>query len=322
MSDITVVALTLGEPYAERALASVERQTLAPAATVVVREVSPFHRALNAGASQVRTPFFLQLDADVILDDNCLADLRALMRDDVSMTSGLLRDPIVGRTTGVRLYRTACFDHAQIRDSISPDMDFTDDTARLGWVRRCALRWPADRARWHTFGDHRPDYTPLYTFNKFRLEGVRARYRRREGRARLMFERLCPSVHPASTLALIATAHGFFDRQQGDLLAPYRRTAEFDGLQDFLAAGNGGPALDPPADAAHPQQRFRAAYVFAAACRQRRAPGPFLAELDRLRNARDADAWVALAGLCQGVFELEYSDDRASEAYAALAEIL
>ncbi|HSP95629.1 MAG TPA: hypothetical protein VL049_00095 [Candidatus Dormibacteraeota bacterium] len=45
MSDVAVVALTLGEAYAERALASARRQTLPPAATVTVRDVSPFHRA-------------------------------------------------------------------------------------------------------------------------------------------------------------------------------------------------------------------------------------------------------------------------------------
>src|SRR5512147_1293944 len=169
MGDITVVALTIGEPYLERALASAQRQTLPPAATVVVRGMSPFHCALNAGAAQVQTPFFVQLDADVILDDTCLAELRALMRDDVSIVSGLLRDPIVGRTVGVRLYRTACFADVQIRDSISPDMDFTNDTARLGWLRRNALHWRGpERAHWHTFGDHRPDYTPLYTYSKFR----------------------------------------------------------------------------------------------------------------------------------------------------------
>jgi hypothetical protein len=323
MSDITVVALTLGEPYAERALASARRQTLPPADIVVVRGISPFHRALNAGAAQVRTPFFVQLDADVIFDDTCLAELRALMRDDVSIVSGLLRDPIVGRTLGIRLYRTACVAQVQIRDSISPDMDFTVDTARLGWIRRSALHWRGpDRTRWHTFGDHRPDYTPLYTYSKFRLEGIRARYRGCERRARVMLQRLCPSRHPAAPLALIATAHGFFHRDPTDQLAPYRQTAEFDRLQAFLGAAESSPAADPPAPAGDPSQRFRDAHAFAVACRQRRAPAAFLAHLEQLRRAADPHDWVALVGLCHGVFQDQHSEERAREAYAALVEIL
>jgi hypothetical protein len=323
MSDITAVALTIGETYLERALASLRRQTLPAAATVIVRGVTPFHRALNSGAAQVRTPFFVQLDADVILDDTCLAQLRALMRDDVAIASGLLRDPIVGRALGVRLYRTECVAQVPIRDSISPDLDFTTDTARLGWIRQNALCFHhPDPAHWHTVGEHRPDYTPLYTFSKFRLEGIRARYRAREGRPGRMLRRLCPSAHPASLLALIATAHGFFTDDAADQLAPYRPTADFEALQDFLAAPPGGAAPEAPGDGDDRARRFRDAYAFAIACRQGRAPAAFLAQLQRLRHATDPAAPTALVGLCHGVFEQEYRDERAQRAYAELIGIL
>lgn len=323
MSDVTVVALSLGEAYGERALASVERQTLAPAEVVVVRDVTPFHRALNAGAARVRTPFFLQLDADVTLDDTCLAELRALMRDDASIVAGLLRDPVVGRTTGIRLYRTACFARVQIRDSISPDMDYTDDTARHGWIRVNALHWRgADRRAWHTFGDHRPDYTPLYTWGKFRLEGVRARYRRREGRAWQMLQRLCPSPSPAAPLALIAMAHGFFHRDASDQLAPYQRTAELERLQAFLAASDDAGAPTPPPRAGDAARRFADAFAFGVACYQRRSPSAFLAHLDRLRHSGDRLDALALVGLCHGLFHDQPRADHVAAAWASLTEIL
>lgn len=323
VSDVTVVALSLGERYGERALASAQRQTLPPADIVVVRDVSPFHRALNAGAARVRTPFFVQLDADFTLDETCLAELRALMRDDAGMVAGLLRDPVVGRTMGIRLYRTACFAEVQIRDSISPDMDFTNDTARLGWIRVNAVHWRgAEPVAWHTFGDHRPDYTPLYTYAKFRLEGVRARYRRREDRARMMLRRLCPSPHPAAPLALIAMAHGFFHRDASDQLAPYRRTAEFDRVQAFLAARDDGRAPDPPSRAGDAAQRFRDAFAFGVACHQRPCPSAFLAHLDRLRRGGDPADALALVGLCHGLFDDELRPDRVADAWAALTEIL
>lgn len=321
MSDITVVALTIGEPYFERAMASVARQTLPPAATVIVRGVAPFHRALNEGAAQVRTPFFVQLDADVVLDDTCFADLRGLMDDGVAITSGLLRDPIVERATGVRLYRTACFEHVQIRDSISPDMDFTNDTASHGWVRRSLLRWPSpDPTTWHTVGEHRPDYTPLYTFAKFRLVGIRSRYRRAEARAQLMLQRLCKSRHPRAALALIATAHGMFDGDTSDQLRPYAPTPEFEALQAFLAAPDGTP-LAPPATLGDPWLDFRHAYAYGVECRRRGASTAAVAEIERLRRL-GADAWIPLVGLCHGLFQERDDDASAAAAYAALREIL
>ena len=57
------------------------RQTLPVADTIVVRGVSPFHCALNAGAAQVRTPFFVQVDADMTFDDTCLEDVRKKRRE-------------------------------------------------------------------------------------------------------------------------------------------------------------------------------------------------------------------------------------------------
>ncbi len=53
MSDITALLLTIGEAYADRALDSVNRQSLPPQDIIVVRDVRPFHKALNEGASRV-----------------------------------------------------------------------------------------------------------------------------------------------------------------------------------------------------------------------------------------------------------------------------
>ena len=75
--DVTAVVFTIGEPYLPRALASLERQSLPPAAIVRVEHVSPFHRAFNAGVARVRTDFFVHVDADIILDPTALADLVA-----------------------------------------------------------------------------------------------------------------------------------------------------------------------------------------------------------------------------------------------------
>ena len=326
MSDITAVVLSIGEPYTERAVASVWRQTLPPADMVLIRDISPFHHALNAGAARVRTPFFAQVDADVILDDTCLEELRSRMRDGLGLVSGLLRDPVIGRAHGIRLYRTQCFEHVQIRDSISPDMDFGIDIRRHGWVRLYALKYRGERRdHWHTFGDHRPDYTPHYTFCKFLLEGIRCRYRRHESRVRRIFQQLRVSEHTAATIALIALAHGLFRREQRDLLVPYQRTAEFELLEAFLARrGDHSTTAAVPADGADGDlhARFRRAYELGAHYRQRGASAGFLARLQQLKQQPDLASWMSLVGMCHGLFDQQHRDTEVDESYASLAEIL
>lgn len=322
MRDITAVVLSIGESYTERAIASLHRQTLRPADLVVVRGVSPFHRALNHGAAQVHTPFFVQVDADMVLDDTCLAELRSRMHDHLGLVSAQLRDPVLGRVHGIRLYRTQCFEDVQIRDTISPDLDFTTDIQARGWGRVFTLRYDGARCEeWHTFGDHRPNYAdPQYTFGKFLLEGVRSRYRRREGRVRMKFRQLRASTHDVASLALIAVSHGLFLDEQRDLLAPYRRTADFALLQTFLAAGGDGVVLDDGDGTL--RERFGRAYEQGIHCRQHGAAATFLARLDQLKRQAGVAAWMTLVGMCHGLFHRDGTDASTDQAFASLAEIL
>lgn len=325
MRDITAVVLSIGEPYTDRAIASVQSQTLPVADTVVVRGISPFHCALNAGAAQVRTPFFVQVDSDMTFDDTCLEELRGRMGDELGLVSGHLRDPMMGRVHGIRLYRTKCFEHVQIRDSISPDMDFGNDIERHGWGRLYALRIHGPREQWHTFGDHRPDYNPLYTFSKFILSGVRARYRRHQGKVQLIFQQLRESRHEAATIALIAVAHGLFLREERDLLAPYRRTADFALLEAFLAAP-GEEACDAAEFTAGTpnslRERFKRSYELGVRARQRGQSNAFITRLHALKAQTDVGSWLELVAQCHGLFHDRYGDADVDEAYAAITELL
>jgi len=320
---MTAVVLSIGEPYTERAIASVHRQTLAADAQVVVRGVAPFHRALNEGAAQVRTRFFVQVDADVILDDDCFAALHALMTEPIGLVSGLLRDPLLGRTQGVRLYRTACFARVRIRDSISPDMDFERDIRAHGWDRQFALRYRgAEPNGWHTFGDHAPGYTTHYTFCKFVLEGVRIRYRRHEGRVAVTFGRLRASRHSAANLAVIGVARGLFLSEQRDLLVPYARTAETDMLEAFLAADGGGDGGAAAAADGDERDGFLGAAAQGWRDREAGASAAFLARLQTLRTRGGRAAWLAALGQCHGLFHGPDQHGAAQAAYASLRELL
>ena len=219
MSDVSAIVLSVGEPSTSRAVASLAAQTLAPHQVILVEHVSPFFRAMNAGVRQVSTPFFVQVDADMILDPTCLASLRSVVRDDTGVSVGQLRDPLLGQVVGVKLFRTECFRNAGFTDSISPDTDFIAAIRRRGWKTE-TFRDTDSALLPPTVGEHRPDYTPAYTFRKHLLEGSRYRYRGARQGLRWRVGRLEESTHEMALLAQIALAHGFFLPGERDDLTP------------------------------------------------------------------------------------------------------
>jgi len=106
VSDVGAVVLHLNEPFWPLALASLDKQTLSVAQTVVLTGISPFYRALNEAAARMEMPYFVQVDADMQLDPHCVQSLRALMSEDCACVVGHLRDPLMGRIVGVKLFRT------------------------------------------------------------------------------------------------------------------------------------------------------------------------------------------------------------------------
>jgi len=193
---------------------------------VDIEGVSPFHRALNEAARRMTSPFFVQVDADMILDRDCFAELRGAVRSDTGIVVGELRDPMAGHTVGVKLFRKACFADAQASDSVSPDTDFGRAIRRRGWKTVYASRPAGAFQATRTFGEHRPDYTPPYTWRKFLLEGGRLRYRGAQGGLRSRIARLESSRHPQARLALLALYRGFFRAGDHDGLVPMDESAD------------------------------------------------------------------------------------------------
>ncbi|MGH7789891.1 MAG: hypothetical protein ACRERC_23690 [Candidatus Binatia bacterium] len=328
--DVTAVVLTVDEPSTDRALASVARQTPAVAAVVVVRGTVPFHRALNAGAAQVRTPYFVQVDADMVLDPTCCAGLRACMADNVGVVIGFLRDPLIGRVGGIKLFRAACFADEQFPDSISPDTDFYRSIERRGWAIAYALRDPSTPGEpRHVFGDHLPDYTPHYTFRKFAVLGARHRHRRAAVTLLQLVRRLHASPHPAALVALIGTAYGISLPTGRDLLAPDAPGADFERLAGFLARA--GAAADPPEavraiEQLAPRAAWERGYRCGLALHGDQAAAPFVAALRHLGAAMAGEhgpiAWAALAGLCHGLFADTFDAAAVDDAFARLNQVL
>ncbi len=321
-SDVTALLLATGEPFVERALASLERQTQPPVDVVRVDDVSPFHRAFNAGMSRVRSEFFVQVDADMILDLEALADLRAAMAEGISTVIGGLRDPLRGSIVGVKLFRSEAACARPCADSITPAVDFIDAMGARGWMTSHAIKYRAGpKSLWHTFGEHQPDYAPDYTFAKFRIIGARYRRWRRLQSLQRMFTLLHRSQHPAAISAQIGTADGLFWAQTSDALTTSPPAGAFARLEPLLEGGGAHVAMPPIL----PTSTGREAYVghYRAGCEVARlVAGSALHEEVRALGARSGlQPWLALLGLCRGVLAEGFDLRVAESDFDGLSEL-
>lgn len=293
-SDVTAIILTTGEATTAEAVACIRRQSVPVADIVEVSGIRPFHKALNHGASQVKTPYFLQVDADMLLDPDCVGALRTAMQDDVGIAVGQLRDAMMGAVVGIKLFRTACFEHRAMPDSISPDTDFVEAIAASGWRTVYVGKQDADP---RTFGEHRPDYQPPYVFRKFMMEGQRYRHRAAPGGLRWQYDRLKRSPHPYALLARVALAAGVLEMAEGDALGRPGDVSEAGVIERLLntAAPTGVPAL--PSLEGTTAERFAAAWAIGA----KGGTGAFLSWLAAFETLPDEiRSFLPTLALCRG----------------------
>jgi hypothetical protein len=247
VSDVSAVVLSVGEPCVSRALESLSAQTYPLHEVLVIENVTPLYRALNEASRRVQAQFFAQVDADMMLDATCIEALRGGMDDTTGVVCAELRDDLMGQLVGVKLFRTACVRNVGFTDSVAQDTDFMISMKRTGWDLRYIGRHgdgrPAD-----TFGEHRPDYTPAYTFHKFLREGTRYRYRGARGGLLSKMKRLDTSPHPLALFAQLVLAHGFFLTAENDIHTPTVQDSRAPWLADFLNSNARLPtSLDQPA---------------------------------------------------------------------------
>ncbi len=317
--DVTAVVLTTGEATTEASIASLGRQTEPLADIVVVRDVRPFHRAINFGASQVTTPYFVQVDSDMILDETCVAALYAEMGRTTGVVVGHLRDPLLGTIVGIKLFRTRSFRDVGLSDTISPDTQFIDDLAAAGWTTRyVGVR---EKGAWdtsNTLGEHQPDYSASYVYRKHLMEGQRYRHRRAIGGFKGHLARLEQSRHEMALVAQVGLARGFFRQRNVDLLGLNEGEDELLRLREFLADVR--PAAELPAP---PPDRAPLAQAFATWFRLGKATfddadGPAFRSYMRLLDLDPVGppGWPLKLALCQGLLAPAITDEAIAESFA------
>jgi hypothetical protein len=227
-ADVGAVVLSLGEPTTARALRSLRAQTLPAGEPVLVEGITPFHRALNDGVARTTAPFFVQVDADMVLDADAVATLLDAMEPDVGIAVGALRDPLMGTIAGLKLYRRECFEHARLRDTPAPEVDFYLRLRERGWHTVCVSG--------RTVGEHRPDYEAGYVFGTYVLLGSRYLPRADACGLRWRVEALRRSDHAMAPVARIAMSHGVFVRPTRDVAKPRPSASDSRFLRELAVA--------------------------------------------------------------------------------------
>jgi glycosyltransferase involved in cell wall biosynthesis len=291
----------------------VRRQDWPLAEIIVLRDKVPFHKAINAAAEQVTTPFFLQVDSDMILDPHCVRALRRAMRPNVGIAVGYLRDAMMERVVGIKLFRTDCFKVAAFRDSITPDTDFGEEIRHAGWQTVFVGR-PHGPSDLTTLGEHRPSYEPAYTYRKYLMEGQRYTHRRDIAGFRWHLGRLEHSRHPAAFVAQVALARGFFRPQNRDALGLMQGDEEFALLEEFLRCDK-DPYSVKPADlrsaaSATMRDRFYECFQIGKALFEAHDPVAF-ARFMKVLNSREDDPslWICKLALCRGLLASTCGDN-------------
>lgn len=324
-NDISAVVLSVGETTTQLALYSLHRQTIAPSDVVVVRDVRPFHKALNTGAAQVKTPFFVQVDADMVLDPHCIAALRGGMDRDTGMVVGRLRDALTKQVVGIKMFRTACFADTVFRDTISPDTDFADEIERRGWKTVYIGRDASDENEsWVTFGEHRPDYSHTYTFHKFVLEGHRYRHRRTIAGLVWRMSRLAASTHPAALAAQLGLAEGLFAEAEHDLLGHSAIHPGFLRYETFADPSRNCHRVNADFHCAEtsPEARFQAFYRQGHALAAD-SPDAVRDVLGRFEDTNPSyTAWMDTIALCRGLLASQLDDKAITADFGILRDFI
>ncbi len=328
MSEVSAVVLTVGEPFVERAMRSLATQSIPLHERVVIAHVSPFSRAINEGARRVSTPYFVQVDADMILDPTCVEVLLGHMRPGTGIVVAELRDAMVGQVVGIRMFRTACFRQGGMPDSISPDTDFGERLVRQKWrtqyVEDPGAMATAPRP---TVGEHRPDYTPSYTHRKFVLEGARVRYRAASHGLMFQLDALDHSMHSLALLAQVAYLHGLFVPMERDELKAPKNDQDAEAMATILAGAGRADALVagvlPLTPHAPLGEIFRRFVAVGAALGEARAGATFREVFASLSGRRaDRRALVARIALAHGLIRTGEDHARLSQNERALRDFI
>lgn len=232
---VSALLLTIGEKTFEAAYDALKKQTIPFHQIVVIKNVSPFSSAFNEGVSKITTPFFIECDADMILDRNCAEVLMSKITPTTGMVIGHLRDPLQGSVMGVKLYRTDCCRRFSHENHFNCEYIFYAELLENNWTAEIIDKKSA------TLGVHRADITdPVYHFERFKYLGVKIFARKAWWDFTNRLIELAQSQEKnIAVMSVMAMVCGFYLYQTSDHLKAYAISKEYHLWQKRLRSLSG-----------------------------------------------------------------------------------
>ena len=177
--DVTLFLITTGEPSTSTARKALETQAGGPYKIDVIRDVRPMSAAFNEMIDRCKTPFFVQVDADMVLRPLAVQKLMAAMEvssDDVAFVGFPLTDTHLKRPIcGVKIYRKSAMKLARYSNVRFCEMDQLHKLKQQGY--RHEVYWPeAPGGQVDTLGEHRSCQTNQAAFERYRDLFLRFKY--------------------------------------------------------------------------------------------------------------------------------------------------
>jgi len=179
-AEVTVFVSTVGAISFADCMAHLERQD-SRFRLRVITNVAPMSAAFQQMLDDCETPFYVQVDEDMILQPHAVRVLYDSIRNtesDVVMATGWLWDVHLGRhIIGVKIFRHGVVRHYPLANVRSCEMD------QLARLKRDGYRYltlpcdsPTEQCEW-TLGLHGAHYTPRSIFERYAtLEQVLCQY--------------------------------------------------------------------------------------------------------------------------------------------------
>ncbi|MBI4341822.1 MAG: hypothetical protein HY599_00470 [Candidatus Omnitrophica bacterium] len=173
--DLTVFVLSTGEETLPDCLRALEGQTH-PVRVERITGVAPMSRAFQAMPERCVTPYFVQVDADMLLDPDAIERLHTGIRRAgrfTVMVSGQLEEEGFGPGGAVKCWKRGLFRIARFRDARAVDRDLF---RRIRWLGLHPQPLPG------LFGIHRPRHSAFSAYVKAKGDVEKWRCLRRPAR--------------------------------------------------------------------------------------------------------------------------------------------
>jgi glycosyltransferase involved in cell wall biosynthesis/SAM-dependent methyltransferase len=169
--DVDIFISTINQPCFSACVESIKKQTYKNYSLKVIRNVEPMNEAFNTMIKEANKDYFIQVDEDFILNQNCVEQLKLLIGKTSSNTVFLCADLFdVGRqrnVQGIKIYRTNLMKKYTFKNVTDCEMDL---------IRQIE----ADGNQWYlakdVLGKHAPDYSPKAAFFRYKSMAEKQRF--------------------------------------------------------------------------------------------------------------------------------------------------